>query len=275
MDGIAQLRGWQWLFILEGLPSVILAFVVLTCLPDRPKEAGWLTPREKDWLADALAKEAKAVTGMHGASLWTIFIDPRVLGLAFIYFANTTTNLGLAFFLPQIVKGLGLSLAQTGWATSIPYVFGTIAILGLGYLSDRFKERRICLVSALTLSAAGFAGAAIMGGDNYASLALITVAAIGVYSAKAPFWPLPPLFLTGSAAAGGIALINSLGNLGGFAGPYILGWARQTSNGFASGLYSLAAFGFAAAIVTLVIVKADSRFIGHKKASDPVAPPVD
>jgi MFS family permease len=269
MDGIAGFKGWQWMFLIEGLPTILLAFVVLVALPDRPEHAKWLTPEEKQWLSNTLATETKAAKGMHGASLWRIFIDLRVLGLAFIYFANVTTNLGLAFFLPQIVKGLGLTLMQTGLATSIPYVFGTIALLGLGYISDRYKERRWCLFTALALSGGGFIGAGLLGGDSYGALVLITVGAMGIYSVKAPFWPLPPMFLTGSAAAGGIALINSLGNLGGFAGPFVIGLAKQSTDSFAVGLYGLAAFGVAAAIVELFIVKPGSSLGDGRAARRP------
>ncbi len=138
-------------------------------------------------------------------SFWRTFIDPRVLALSFIYFANLTTNLGLAFFLPQMIKEIGFSTFQSGLVTSIPYIVGAIGALLWGYFSDRYNERRISLFLALLVSAIGLAGAALLG-STIGAVAWMSVAAIGIYGAKAPFWPLPSMFLTGSAAAGGIAL---------------------------------------------------------------------
>jgi D-galactonate transporter len=258
MDGIAGFKGWQWLFLIEGAPTILLAVIVLLVLPDRPRDAGWLADNQKQWLEETLDKEQKAVQATHGMSFWRTFIDPRVLGLSFIYFANLTTNLGLAFFLPQMIKEIGFGTVQSGLVTSIPYVLGAIGALAWGYFSDRYKERRISLFLALVVSAVGLAGAGFLG-NTLPAVAWMSVAAIGIYGAKAPFWPLPSVFLTGSAAAGGIALINSVGNLGGFAGPYIMGWVKDATGSFKAGLYVLAGFGIAAAVVTLMIVRSAPR----------------
>ncbi|MBN8942585.1 MAG: MFS transporter [Rhizobiales bacterium] len=265
LDGVAGLKGWQWLFLLEGLPTVLLGIVVLLTLPDKPRDAKWLSSEQRDWLQTTIDKENKIVQTTHGLSVWRIFLDPRVLGLAFIYFANTTTNLGLAFFLPQIIKGMGLTNVQTGFVTSIPYILGTVGILVWGYCSDRFNERRISLFLALAVSAIGLAGAAHLG-TNFSAIALMAVAAVGIYGTKAPFWPLPSTFLTGSAAAGGIALINSIGNLGGFAGPYIVGWVKDATGSFDAGLYVLAGVALAAAIFSLIIVKPNTGRTGGPAA---------
>ena len=258
MDGIAGFKGWQWLFFIEGAPTILLAIIVLLALPNRPRDARWLANDQKQWLEETLDKEQRAVAATHAMSFWRTFIDPRVLGLSFIYFANLTTNLGLAFFLPQIIKEIGFGVVQSGLVTSIPYVLGAIGALLWGYFSDRYKERRISLFLALVVSAVGLAGAAFLG-NTLGAVAWMSVAAIGIYGAKAPFWPLPSMFLTGSAAAGGIALINSIGNLGGFAGPYIMGWVKDATGNFKAGLYVLAVFGIAAAVVTLMIVKSAPR----------------
>jgi D-galactonate transporter len=258
MDGIAGFKGWQWLFLIEGAPTILLAIIVLMVLPDRPRDARWLAKDQKQWLEETLDKEQRAVEATHAMSFWRTFIDPRVLGLSFIYFANLTTNLGLAFFLPQMIKEIGFGVVQSGLVTSIPYVLGAIGALLWGYFSDRYKERRISLFLALVVSAVGLAGAAFLG-NTLGAVAWMSVAAIGIYGAKAPFWPLPSMFLTGSAAAGGIALINSVGNLGGFAGPYIMGWVKDATGNFKAGLYVLAGFGIAAAVVTLTIVKSAPR----------------
>lgn len=257
MNGVAGFKGWQWLFLIEGAPTILLALIVLLVLPDHPRDATWLTADQKHWLQTTLDRERETVQKAHPISFWRTFIDYRVLGLSFIYFANLTTNLGLAFFLPQMIKEMGFSDVQNGFITAIPYVIGTIGTLVWGYLSDKYKERRISLFLTLVISAVGLAGVALLG-NSVAAVAWMSVAAVGIYGAKAPFWPLPSMFLTGSAAASGIALINSVGNLGGFAGPYMMGAVKNTTGTYKAGLYVLAAFGIAAAFVTLVTVKTTS-----------------
>src|SRR4051812_8726450 len=220
MDGIAGLKGWQWLFIIEGVPTVLFGLVFLAVMPDRPRDAAWLSDEERAWLQSTIDSEHTAVAAAHGTSVLRAFADPRLLSLAFIYFANTTANLGLAFFLPQILKSLGLSNTAAGLLTAVPYIVGTIGILVWGYVSDRAGERRVSLALALLVSGIGLAAAGWLS-TSLASVVMMSIAAIGIYGTKAPFWPLPSMFLSGSAAAGGIALINSVGNLGGFAGPYM------------------------------------------------------
>jgi ACS family tartrate transporter-like MFS transporter len=190
--------------------------------------------------------------------------DPRTLALAFIWFANTTANLGLAFFLPQMLKSLGLTDMQTGIVTSVPYIFGTLGILGFGYISDKYNERRWTLFVALALTAVGIFGAGPLTG-SLLTVGVVAVAAIGIYGAKPPFWPLPSTFLTGNAAAAGIALINSIGNLGGFVGPYALGWIKDSTQSRQAGLYFLAALSLIAAALTPVVV--NTRFTSGQNSS--------
>ena len=255
MDGIAGLKGWQWLFLIEGLPTVLFGFVFLTVMPDRPRDAKWLSDEERTWLQGTIDSEQRAVAAVHGTSVLKAFADPRLIALAFIYFANTTANLGLAFFLPQILKSLGLSDMQTGLMTSVPYIVGTLGILVFGYVSDKYKERRWTLFAALALTGFGLIAAGLMTGSLLAVI-VMAIAAVGIYGTKAPFWPLPSMFLTGSAAAGGIALINSVGNLGGFVGPTMVGWIREVTGSFEAGLYFLGGLALVAAILTLVVVNA-------------------
>jgi ACS family tartrate transporter-like MFS transporter len=255
MDGIGGLKGWQWLFIIEGVPTVLFGLVFLTVMPDKPRDAKWLSADERGWLQNTIDSEHKAVAAVHGTSVLQAFADPRLIALAFIYFANTTANLGLAFFLPQILKGLGLTDMQTGLMTSVPYIFGTLGILLFGYVSDKYKERRWTLFSALALTGFGLIAAGLMTGSLLAVI-VMAIAAIGIYGTKAPFWPLPSLFLTGSAAAGGIALINSIGNLGGFVGPYVVGWIRDVTKSYEAGLYFLGGLALVAGVLTLVMVNA-------------------
>ena len=265
MAGIAGLKGWQWLFLVEGAPTLVLAVVVLLALPDRPKDAKWLSDDQQEWLRATLDEERRVVQATHQMSFWRSFIDRRVAGLSFIYFANLTTNLGLAFFLPQIIKELGYGDLKSTALTSLPYVIGAVGALVWGYYSDKYEERRISLCLALTVSGIGLAGAAYLG-NTLAAVFWMSVASVGIYGAKGPFWPLPSMFLTGSAAAGGIGLINSIGNLGGFAGPYMMGWVKDATGSFRGGLYLLAAWGIAAAIVTLIIVQATPRSEEAKRA---------
>src|SRR5215213_6449632 len=255
MDGIAGLKGWQWLFLIEGLPTVLFGFVFLTVMPDRPRDAKWLSDEERTWLQGTIDSEQRAVAAVHGTSVLKAFADPRLIALAFIYFANTTANLGLAFFLPQMLKALGLSDMQTGLMTSVPYIVGTLGILIFGYVSDKYKERRWTLFTALALTGFGLIAAGFMTGSLLA-VGVMAIAAVGIYGTKAPFWPLPSLFLTGSAAAGGIALINSIGNLGGFVGPYVVGWIGAGTKSYEAGLYFLGGLALAAAVLTLIIVNA-------------------
>jgi ACS family tartrate transporter-like MFS transporter len=255
MDGLGGLKGWQWLFIIEGVPTVLFGLVFLTVMPDKPRDAKWLSADERGWLQNTIDSEHKAVAAVHGTSVLQAFADPRLIALAFIYCATTTANLGLAFFLPQILKGLGLTDMQTGLMTSVPYIFGTLGILLFGYVSDKYKERRWTLFSALALTGFGLIAAGLMTGSLLAVI-VMAIAAIGIYGTKAPFWPLPSLFLTGSAAAGGIALINSIGNLGGFVGPYVVGWIRDVTKSYEAGLYFLGGLALVAGVLTLVMVNA-------------------
>jgi len=176
-----------------------------------------------------------------------------VLALSFIYFANITTNLGVAFFLPQIIKGMGASDVQANTISAIPFVFGIAGVLVFGWLADRVQARRQALVvGTLIISALGLAGAGWLG-PSFVAVALIALASFGIYGLKGPFWPLPSMFLTGTAAAGGIALINSIGNLGGFVGPFILGTVKDATNSYSIALYVLAGFAAVATLVSLLL----------------------
>ncbi|WP_245321697.1 MFS transporter [Bradyrhizobium sp. LTSPM299] len=264
MDGFAGLKGWRWLFILEGLPTMLVGLLFLKVMPDRPSEAEWLSVEERSWLQNAIDTEERAITAVHGLSVLQSLADARVLALAFIWFANTTANLGLAFFLPQMLKGLGLTDMQAGMMTSVPYIFGTIGIVAFGFISDRYNERRWTLCVALALTAFGLTAAGLMSGSLLA-VAVMAVAAVGIYGAKPPFWPLPSTFLAGNAAAAGIALINSIGNLGGFVGPYAIGWIREATHSYEAALYFLAALSFVAAVLAPIVVNA--RFINVASAA--------
>ena len=253
LDGLMGLKGWQWLFLCEGLPTVLFGCVFLAVVPDKPKDAKWLTQDEREQLQRVIDSEHNAVTVMHGNSWFKALIDPRVLMLAVLYFINTTANLGLAFFLPQMLKRMGLTGMDIGWVTAIPYIFGTIGMLGFGYISDKKNLRKSGVVAGFIFIGMGLIGAG-MATSVPVMIAMMSVGAMGMYGLKAPFWTLPSMFLAGQAAAVGIAVINSIGNLGGFAGPYAVGWIRESTGAFESGLYLLGGLGLAAALITILFV---------------------
>ena len=249
MDGMLGLKGWQWVYIVEAIPAVLLSFVVLMQMTDRPAVAKWLKPDEKEWLETELKLERANIESAGSLTLLRALTDRRVLALSMIYFTSVVAGYGITFFLPQIVKGLGHSNFITGLLTAIPYVVGVVGLIFWGHSSDRHSERRWHLICASTLAAIGLAGTAFFTGSAWA-LVTMSVAAIGLYGSRPSFWPMPSLFLTGAAAAGGIALINSIGNLGGYVGPFVVGWIKDSTKSFEMGVYFLAACAFTSALIT-------------------------
>jgi ACS family tartrate transporter-like MFS transporter len=255
MDGVLGLKGWQWIFIIEALPAVLLAAVVLTVMTDKPALAGWLASDEKNWLQARIDEESRQIERAGHLSLLQALGDPRVLALSMIYLMSVTANYGIVFFMPQIIKGIGLSNMMTGLVSSVPYIIGIAGLLAWGWSSDRTKERRWHLIAASILGALGFAFAA-WSGASYWALIGMSAATVGIYGSRAAFWPMPSIFLTGTAAAGAIALINATGNLGGYFGPFIVGWIKDSTGSFEVGLYFLAACSLACALITLVAARA-------------------
>jgi MFS transporter, ACS family, tartrate transporter len=259
MNGVLGLRGWQWVFISEAAPAVILSFVVLRKMIDRPSDANWLEPDERQWLEKELDGERAEVEAQGRLTLGKALMDSRVVALSTIYFLSVTAGYGTTFFLPQIVKGLGLSNFMTGLASAIPYLIGMIALLLWGWSSDRRGERRWHLIAASVTAAVGFSLAGVAG-NSFWSLPAICLAVIGIYGTRPTFWPLPSIFLSGTAAAGGLALINSIGNLGGYVGPFIVGWIKDSTNSFEMALYFLAACSLALGALVFVARRAsDAR----------------
>jgi ACS family tartrate transporter-like MFS transporter len=258
LDGVLGLAGWRWMFIGEAFPAVLLGIAVLIFVRDKPAKAAWLTPAERDWLTGELQAERHAVDAVRVYSLLQSLINPRVLALAVIYLGIATASVGLVIFVPQMIKQLGLSNLMTGFATSIPYAVGTVGMIIWGYVTDRMGERRWNLFFACLCSAVGLLVAGMLNG-SYWALVGMSAATVGFYGMKTPFWPLPSTFLSGTAAAAGIAAINSLGNLGGLIGPNVVGWLKDTTGSFESGLYVLAGFALLSAVVTLAAVREPRR----------------
>jgi MFS transporter, ACS family, tartrate transporter len=254
LDGLWGLKGWQCLYLFEAVPTVLIGIAVLFFLTDRPEKATWLAPDEKKWLVAGLAEERRQIEHQHGVGMLRAFWDPKILLLALNYTGIVTASLGMLLFLPQIVKQLGFSNMNIGWLTMIPYGAGAISMVFCGWLSDRIGDRRWSLFWTCLISAAGLIIAGLGVGTLWALIGM-TIAAIGFYGTKGPFWSIPSMWLTGTAAAAGFAWINSLGNLGGFFGPSIVGWAKNLTGSFAGGLYALAACALASAIISLFWIR--------------------
>ena len=239
LDGAMGLKGWQWLFIIEGVPSVLLGIVTWFYLTDRPERADWLTTEQKAWLASKLNAEIAAKQAAKHLTLGEALSSPKVLLLSLVYFGFVGSLYGMQFWLPQIVKAFGLTNAQTGFVTAIPYVFGTIAMILWARHSDASRERVLHVGAPLLLTAFALAASSTIS-DPVMTMVVLTVAAIGVFCTFGVFWTLPTAWLSGTAAAGAIALINSIGNLAGFGGPYLIGWVKEATGNTSTGLLVLA-----------------------------------
>jgi MFS family permease len=244
MDGFLGLAGWQWLFILEGSPAVVVGLMLLTRLTDRPEDATWLTPAERRIVADRLTGEIKPKE-VHRFSL--AMRDPRVLILAGIQFGFLVGSYGIGIFLPQILDTGRLSNIQIGFVTSGCYAVASLTMIVWAGHVDRHGNKVGNLSAACLVSAVGFAGSIFFAGNLWMSVVAMTVAVSGVNAARALFWTIPPRFLTGLAAAGGLAFINSSGTSGGFVGPTIMGWLTDRTGSFSAGLMALGGFLLAAA----------------------------
>ena len=257
MDGFLGLAGWQWMFLIEAAPAVVLSVVVWFYLTDRPSDATWLKPAEQAWLRTRLATEEQQRQAAHEISVWQTLINPRVLALSIVYFGAVATNYGTSFWLPQIVKGFGLTNFMTGVVTALPYIVGTIGMIWWGRRSDAKMERRGHAAVALAIAGLGI-GASTLFDDPTLKMMLLSIGAFGVFAVLPVFWTFPTSFLSGAAAAAGIAAINSVGNLAGFFGPFIMGWMRDLTGSFAAGLWVIAACAFLAMVVVLGL-KHDTR----------------
>jgi MFS transporter, ACS family, tartrate transporter len=235
MQGVAGLSGWQWMFILEGLPVCLVGIATLFLLADHPQQASWLTQPEKDALTAMLNEERRE---REHTRFWSAIKDGRVLTLAGISFAFTLGAYGISIWLPLILKGHGLSNLAIGFVAAIPYVATTIVMIGWMALIGRHGGKIWSLVLACALGAIGL-GLSVLTGSLIPSMAAMTVAVIGAVCARTIFWTIPVRFLTGPAAAGGLAFINSIGALGGFVGPFMVGWLKDLTGSFTAGLLGL------------------------------------
>ena len=248
MDGVASLSGWRWLFILEAAPSIILGVIALFYLTNRPKDARWLEPAERSWLQARLDAELAPLEDPQDP--WSMLRHPRVILLGLAYFGIVLSLYGLGFWLPQMVEPYGYGVLANGFIVSIPYVCGALAMMAWSQSSDRNGERHLHTAFAALLATSGLAVSAFAQSPSAAMLAL-SIAAIGTLAAMPIFWSLATSFLSGASAAVGIALINSIGNLAGFVGPYLVGWIKTATGDFSWALLTLAVGPLATAVIVL------------------------
>jgi MFS transporter, ACS family, tartrate transporter len=269
LDGRLGLRGWQWVFLLEGIPSVLVGLAVLVLLPDRPRDARWLQPAERAWLEERMEAERAHRPSPHGESVRRMLGNPMVWWLGLGYFLLIVPLYGFALWLPQLVKASGdFSNFEVGVITAIPYAVAAVGMVLVGRSSDRSGERYIHLALPAVAGALGFF-AVTRTASTSLLVAALSLTAFGVLAWLGPFWSLPTAFLRDQGAAGGIALINSMGAVGGFVGPYLIGRVKERTGEFTPGLLLLAGFLVAAVVVVAGLRAVAQRGIGASSTESP------
>ena len=258
------LSGWQWMFLMEGIPAIFLGIIVFWALSESPREAGWLKDEERTWLLARLALEQQAESSLQAENLWQVLFSPRIWGLSMVYFGVSTTMYGVTLWLPSVIRSLsGLSYFATGLVSALPFLATTVVMVLVGISSDRAGERR--WHTALP----AFVGAVALVGAGYGVAPVVVVACIGVglvcaESMVGPFWAMATSRMAGLSAAAGIAVINSLANLGGYYGPDIIGFFRKLNGGFRGGLLAIGA--------TLALSGTVALIVGRKSSTEAAGP---
>jgi MFS family permease len=253
LDGTLGLAGWQWLFLTETLPSLLLGITTLRYLPDSPAHASWLRPAERTWLIGRLAAEAAATPDSGKTSGLAALMSPRVLALCACYFGADLGLYGVVFWIPQILSGAGIGEATVGYAVAVPYLLATLGMLWWSRHSDRARERTGHIVIASLTGFTGLATSAYVHSSPVLALVAFTVGVTGSLAMLPIFWTLPSALLRGAGAAAGIALINAVGNIGGFAGPYAVGWIKDATGSFTWGLVLVASGVLLTGLIALLI----------------------
>jgi len=255
MDGLHGLAGWQWLFLTEGIPTILLGISVLFLLKDHPEKAGWMTPKERVWLAGELKRDSERYGAARHHRLMDAFKLPALWVLAGAYFVSQVgvyiVNLWMPLILDSFSRGAADASLMARYST-IPYLAAAAMTVAVGWSSDRRNERRWHIAGCLTLSAVGFAWAATAQSMAVALCAL-TLAAVGLWSMMGPFWTLTTSMLGGTAAAGAVAILQVIGGVGGFTGPYMTGRLRDATHSFAGGLFVMSGMAVCAALLSLAV----------------------
>ncbi|MBN6715469.1 MFS transporter [Pseudomonas capsici] len=239
MHGIMGLKNWQFLLIAEALPAVLLGIACLFVLVDTPAKARWMNDREKTWLGERLKQEQQAIGSSHGNTLRSALTNPKVFTLAAINFCCIVGSVGIGLWMPQIIKSLGMTNTTVGLVTALPYVLGAISMTIWARLANRSQQRLPYVAGALAFAAVALVGAALTD-EPIMKVTCLALTVSGILSFQATFWAIPSTILTGRAAAGGLALIVSIGNLGGFAGPFLIGLIKDATQSFAVPFYVVA-----------------------------------
>lgn len=246
------LSGWRWMFIIEGVPAIIFGVITLFYLTDWPRQATWLPEDEKEWIQTTLDQEIKVKQAKHSLSILQAFRHREVLLLTLAYFFMVTANYGLNFWIPSIVKNLsGLSNLAVAFITALPYCFGFVTIIVVGWHSDKTKERRWHTALSMMMASFGLVMSVVLGNHAVLAIAMLCITAMGAAGYLPGFWALPTSFLSGTTAAASIGLINSFGNLGGYVGPFVVGYLSTRTKSYYPGLLYLSASAFIASLLIL------------------------
>lgn len=251
-EGWHGLHGWQWLFIMEAAPAVVLGLLTLVWLPSTPREAAWLSPAERDWLEDALAAERNEPALIATHSPWTTMLHPRVLALALIYSGSVGAAYALSYWQPQILKQFGLTNLQTGFVNAVPFGFAAVAMVLWARRSDKKSERVWHTAAPLMVSIVGLL-ACMMLSTLVPTLVALTITLIGIYAVKAPMFALTAESLSAAASPVGIAQVCAIGNIASLVCPLLVGWIRDLTGHFSMGLIPMAVLAALATVTTLVI----------------------
>jgi MFS transporter, ACS family, tartrate transporter len=253
LDGVYGMSGWRWLFLIETIPSLLLGFITLFYLPDTPADAKWLAKDEQQWLENTLQRERLNNDGARGPGVLQALLDPKVLILSLCYCGVELGLYGVILWIPQIFATMDLPPASIGYVIAIPYTVAAVVMMWWSSHSDRNRERVRHLAIASLAGSCGLAASAFLSHSPVTSVFSITLGAAGTLAVLPIFWTLPTRRLQGAAAAGAIALINALGNLGGFIGPFIIGWIKASTGSFTWGLVALAAGVLSTGVIALLI----------------------
>ncbi len=263
LDGALGLRGWQWVFVAEGLPAVLLALFGYALLRNHPREAHWLAPAERDWLASRLDAEATRKTG-HGVGLWRALLSPQIVLITIAFTLTLYGAYSIGFFLPLIIKGFGISKLAIGYITALPSLCAAIAMVLVSRSSDRSGERFWHVVCPVTVGALAILVAAQSLGNAYLAVGAFCVAVAGITSTLPVFWNLPTAYFGPATAAAGIGAVNTIGNLSGYVAPQVMGLLHDASGGY---VVPLTVSGCVALLAPLLIVASGIRH--HVRRADP------